>query len=389
MKGRRVLTFVCTIALPIFVFAGPLEPPAGPVTSTMKTLDTVEPRIPIGPVTTRGDATTLYRITQPGSYYLTENLVGQAGKAGITVAASGVTIDLNGFTVSGPGSNAIIPASFDLEGIAVRNGTVTGWTNGGVFLSWVTGARVENVTAIQSNNGISVGPTGTIRSCVALQNAGNGIQAESKANISDCTSRENGAAGFFVGTGGLITDSTASDNTGAGIRTLGEAMAKNCVSNSNGTHGVQLSDNGHVLDCMALGNGQHGIYGGWAASIDRCTVSTNGSDGINVSSYSKVSNCMCRSNGNVSGSGAGIRVRVSSVHAVVRDNNCCDNDWGVRIDGTLNLVVGNTCTSNSTNFDILSGNRVAQIVSFPLSGAISGDSGGTITTTQSNCNFAY
>ena len=46
--------------------AGDLNPPAGPVAPTMKKLDEIEPRTPISPSSTPGNATATYRITQPG-----------------------------------------------------------------------------------------------------------------------------------------------------------------------------------------------------------------------------------------------------------------------------------------------------------------------------------
>src|SRR5215472_5508177 len=42
-----------------------------------------------------------FTITQPGSYILTGNIVVSLG-GGIEIASDNVTIDLNGFTISGP-----------------------------------------------------------------------------------------------------------------------------------------------------------------------------------------------------------------------------------------------------------------------------------------------
>ena len=98
---------VGTLALggALVALAGPLSPPGGPVASTGKTLTEVEPRIAVNATNTPGTATSLFKITQPGSYYLTGNITGVSGKNGIEIAASGVSLDLTGFDLSGvPGS---------------------------------------------------------------------------------------------------------------------------------------------------------------------------------------------------------------------------------------------------------------------------------------------
>ncbi len=81
--------------------AGPIDPPAGPIIPTGKPLTEVEPRIAISSTNTPGDADSMFKITQPGSYYLTSSITGVIGRHGIKVAASGVTIDLNGFIMRG------------------------------------------------------------------------------------------------------------------------------------------------------------------------------------------------------------------------------------------------------------------------------------------------
>lgn len=116
------------------VTAGPLTPPAGPIAGTMKTISEVEPRTAINAVNTPGDANSLYKITQPGSYYLTGNITGVAGKHGVEIAASGVTLDLNGFRLSGNSStlDGIAITQSQGRGIIIRNGTVELWGDCGI-----------------------------------------------------------------------------------------------------------------------------------------------------------------------------------------------------------------------------------------------------------------
>src|SRR5262245_4805347 len=82
------------------LIAGPLNPPPGPVASTYKTLGEVEPRIAVNAVNTPGDAQAVFKITQPGSYYLTGNIAGVSGKSTIQIASDHVALDLGGFAIS-------------------------------------------------------------------------------------------------------------------------------------------------------------------------------------------------------------------------------------------------------------------------------------------------
>src|SRR5438067_13816044 len=71
---------------------GSLTPPGAPA-PTMKSLDQVEARTAIT------NTSSLVMISQPGSYYLTHNLIVSSGNA-IDITTNQVTLDLNGFTIS-------------------------------------------------------------------------------------------------------------------------------------------------------------------------------------------------------------------------------------------------------------------------------------------------
>ncbi len=69
-------------------------------------------------------------INSPGSYRLSGDLTAPAGSAGIVIAADGVTIDMNGFTLSGQaGSVGIHDLTQARSRIAIRNGSVTGFNS--------------------------------------------------------------------------------------------------------------------------------------------------------------------------------------------------------------------------------------------------------------------
>src|SRR5215831_14090700 len=147
MRAALPLIASATIIAAGLVIAGPLNPPVGPVASSYKTLSDVEPRTGVSVANTPGDAGSQFKITQPGSYYLTADVPPVAGLAGVTIAADHVTLDLNGFNIAG-GSQGILvsaPPNGTRTDIAIRHGSITGCAANGVSAAAADGAVIEDV----------------------------------------------------------------------------------------------------------------------------------------------------------------------------------------------------------------------------------------------------
>jgi parallel beta-helix repeat protein len=361
VRTRSTLTLatgavlVGAVWLSALVLAGPLNPPAGPVASTYKTLSEVEPRTAVNLANTPGDndaSPSLFKITQPGSYYLTGNITGVAGKHGIEITSSGVTLDLNGFDlvgVAGMGAfDGVSATASSLTNIAVLNGSVRNWGDEGVDLGTVTtnATRVERIAASgNAGNGVLVGDTGTISACAAYSNVGSGMS---------------------LGNGCVLKDSVASFNQGNGIVAVAACFIQGCSSNQNG---------------------QAGISAGTGATVAHCVTRFNGLDGISAVSACLLQNNTSGNNG-VGGTGAGIRVTGGDNR--LEGNNCTLSDIGIDLGAAGNIVVRNTCSGNTSNWSVVAGNFALVISATPSSAGFSGNSGGTaLGSTDPNANFSY
>jgi len=306
-----VTAVLLALLTPFFAFGqGPLNPP-GPPSPLMKTLDQLEPRTPIDAAHTPGDAASTFRITAAGSYYLTGNFTGEAGKHGIFVDARNVTIDLNGFTMAGRGGQSAIttPSSPPTgEHITVRNGTVFNW---GSAIIVREKSRLEGVSAVRNAfDGINAGEGSVIVECIASNNGGNGLAVGASSAVLNSTARENGGHGIGAsdasGEGNaLISNCTFTGNTEGGVFVGRNSTVQNCSVSSNGSTGIGAYERCTIVDCVASNNGGHGIDANNDETVQRCTATLNRIGGITVQNRSQVMNCVADNNGQGSG-GSGI-----------------------------------------------------------------------------------
>lgn len=205
---------------------GSLTPPGAPA-ATMKTLAQIEPRTPI--------AAAPFTISEPGSYYLTTNLIAANGNI-ITITTNNITLDLNGFALMG-GSTAsygVMVPNFQTN-IVIRNGHVTGFGFYGIYAANVYGGRFERLL-VRDNTyvGLMAGRAGIVSDCQALFNGGDGILAASYMAVVNCSAYNNKAVGIHVHETRSRIENNHMVSNGCGIKveTSGNLIIHNSVANS-------------------------------------------------------------------------------------------------------------------------------------------------------------
>lgn len=481
---------LAALILAVPAFAGPIDPPAGPVAPTPGP----EPRIAVNTANTPGDADSQFKITQPGSYYLAGNITGVSGRIGIEIAASNVTLDLNGFAMIGvPGSLVAIDGSANgvggFFGITIRNGSITNWSSVGVFLgslvnvptrhlvenlevnavtggplggigigvgagSAVRNCRIANcnvgvqgsqailvestISSTNASHGFNLNENSILRNCVALGNGNDGIVVNEGTLVESCTTNINGlvgirilnrsgvvvncradqnfAGGIVVGPGSVVRGSTANDNVGVGINagdtstisdcsasantqagiTVNSGTVRGCTARENGTDGISVNTGSLVENCSASANVDDGFQIGNGCRAIGNTASGNGDDGIIAGSDCTIRDNNCDGNGTTSTDGAGIHVVgtifTSASDTRVEGNNCTDSDFGIWIENAGNLIIANSCSGNTTNFNIATSNRYGPIINIIAGGSASVNGStatSTLASTDPHANFAY
>lgn len=263
---------------------GNLTPPGAPA-PTMKSLAQIEPRTPISSVP--------FIISVPGSYYLTTNLISTVSNA-IVIAASGVTLDLNGFTIFSTVANAAnggsaILLNGGLSDITISNGHI----RGGV---------TNNGSGIYSGSGFSSGiyysaspPLNARVSGVSVSgclNYGIFLYSGNSLVVEACTVRTLGQFGIVAST---IKNSTAAD---CGSYAVYGDQVSNCWGESTG-NGAGIFCN-TALNCYGSSSNYYGIY---ATSAQNCYGSSGSSGGIYANS---AQNCY-----GTSASGSGLNVNAA------------------------------------------------------------------------------
>lgn len=350
--------------------AGPLNPPAGPITSTSKTLTEVEPRIVINSTNTPGNASYVFRITQPGSYYLAGNMSVPSGMTGIEIGASDVTIDMNGFTITG------LAGSLDGIGnttntirnrVTIRNGTVANMGRTGVAVTTLNPALPQGITVTDVNahdngmHGIYISD-GIVRSCTTHNNTSYGIYINGylASTVSYCLANNN-STGIHVYNGNI--DSCYASSNANGILSSRGVIARCSVINSG--YGYTI-ENVILESCVSYGSTMYGILANGNAVVrnNDIVASSIQAGSIGIMTH------------NMSG-------------AKIEGNRIARHATAIKCTSSGALVIGNSIHACTTAVNAVSGNRIGTIVTATSSGAINGNSGGGLGTTDPYANIIH
>jgi hypothetical protein len=180
-------------------------------------------------------------INEPGSYKLVKNLT-FTGTSGVclSITADFVSIDLAGFTMTGNNSpNNTAPIEASQAGVAVRNGSISGFSTGVDGASIVEGLRVSGSKPFVAN-GFGIIASGIVRNNIVTGFAG---PAGSNATGISATGVVTGNVvvagrpnGFEIGEGSTVIGNTV---TGALV-----GFSVSCPSN--------LTDNTAVSNAMNI-----------------------------------------------------------------------------------------------------------------------------------------
>jgi hypothetical protein len=304
--------------------AGDLNPPPGPIGPTGASVATIstkispfdsgraEARRPITDCPSSQGA--MFVISQPGAYYLTNNIDAQPGKVCVSIECDHVDLDGNGFTINGAqGMRSAISAG--PPGLSRRCVEIYDTS----FRQCSGGSCIE----LRSSSSCFVSDC-LFDQCICPGDAtgpGAVCRCGQGSEVCDCDVRDCEGASIAVGAGSNIEDCTCMGGTGGAYRCAAACCVDNCMV---------VAHSGVCCTCD-----------------DGCTVcdlecrSCTGGPSIVAGSQCVIECCLCQAGGGI----------------VCLDDCTCDDCDVLQCTGT-GLACGNRCSVSSFSWRQVSGPAV-------------------------------
>jgi len=183
-------------------------------------------------------------ITSPGSFRLTGNLtVTDPLTDAIKVSSDGVSVDLNGFVITGPGSGFPRGVDSTNDNVKVSNGTIQSMYNAVQLIG--EGAHVEGMSLVDNlNTGLFVGNGALVTGNTISGNGHSGVMAGTSCVLTRNAVRNNGLYGISAASGSVVVENTLSGNTEWGLQfnSAYSGYGNNVLTENNGgSANVQLN----------------------------------------------------------------------------------------------------------------------------------------------------
>jgi parallel beta-helix repeat protein len=242
-------------------------------------------------------------------------------QGGLFIAKSGVTLDLNGHTITGMGEGDGI-AAMGVTGVTIKNGSVVNF-EAGLRLTGVTGSRVLD-TRLRMNTDASAWIEGSSKNkfkrLTMTENGDGGFRLISSSQNRIAGNTVSGASDSGIGLEGLSSNNRLVRNkitlAGEGVKVgdgSGNRVFRNTVS-WNGGAGVEVGAeamNTRVNENQAHHNGAEGIFvEGFGTQLNRNNAGCNGGMGIKSTVLSGGRDNLAGANGDNLGC-AGVVCRIS------------------------------------------------------------------------------
>ena len=366
MKNRMIVGAVILCVAGTAFGQGSLTPPGAPG-ETMKTLQQVEPRIDIETLATGGGYQ--YEISQPGSYYLSSNLI-ISNSFGIAINSHDVSLDLNGFKILHAGGQSDMAIRANGSRITIKNGSISDFDEaiyapGSDGIYPLRGCHFENLMISTCQEyGLFVGVNSTVVNCHFSQVRGPAaLFAAANSSIQNCTTdNSSGGHGFQLGNGSRVFNCSATDSGDDGFNVGSNSVFNACTASLNDGDGFQLLKATRVTGCTSSMNGGSGFDLGVACQSFDCTASGNTGDGFKLSDDCLLRGAVASENENgvrYENWGENVKIENSILNNNIGNGIVSYDGWtvegctvsangrsGIDVDGDNNKIKNNHCSYN-------------------------------------------